>query len=96
MHRKRDDVAILHEVTVDVAILEILVENTPHPILQVNAVVVFQILGLCLLIRAHQPEIVRQGKGHIHAVDDPAEDGVCIHIVVRQFIQAVDVSLLVP
>nr|DAS29573.1 MAG TPA: hypothetical protein [Caudoviricetes sp.] len=76
MHRKRDDIAVLHEIAEDVAVLEILVENTPHPILQVNAIIVFQILGLRLLVRAHQPEIVRQGEGHIHAFDDPAENGI--------------------
>ena len=96
MHRKRDDIAVLHEIAVDVAVLEILVENTPHPILQVNAIIVFQILGLRLLVRAHQPKIIRQGEGHVHTVDDPAEDGVCIHIVIRQLVQAVDVPLFIP
>ena len=32
----------------------------------------------------------------LHAIDDPAENGICVHIVIRQLIQAVDVPLLIP
>ena len=95
MYRQRDEVAVLHEIAVDVPILEILVKDRPHPVFQMDAVVVIQIFRFDLFIRADQPELPGQRKGRVHAVDDSSKDGVSIYVVIRQLKQTVDISLLV-
>lgn len=60
-----------------------------------DAVVVIQVFRFDLFIRADQPELPRQCKRRIHAVDDSPKDGVGVYVVIRQLKQTVDIALLV-
>ena len=79
-----------------IPVLEILQEDAAHTIPQTDAVVILLELFLGLLVRADLSPVVRQGEGGVDALDDPSEDGVGVHEVVAQLVQAVDVTLLVP
>ena len=59
MNREGDQAAVLHEVNVDVGVLEVLEEDAPHPILEADPVIVFLVLLLGLLIRPDLPPVVR-------------------------------------
>ena len=75
---------------------QVLQEDAAHSIAQADAVVILLVLFLGLLVRADLPPVVCQGKGGVDALDDPPENGVGVHEVVAQLVQAVDIALLVP
>ena len=94
--RQRDDAAVFQQVDEYVGILEVLQEDAPHAIFKADAVVVFLIFLLGLFVRADLSPVVRKRERRIDALDDAPEDGVGVHEIVAQLVQAVDIALLVP